>query len=144
MVNLTPTAPLQLPILDTWNNEQVYELVGLYSLGCIDAVYSKKNTRANRTTSYDTHSLPETVEWPEDAHEAKFKATHLSCLSHFHYAELSSGAISTSSNQTIISCIGVDSAGGMIEFGFVILVVFVLLAIRIKIFKHIGGGRRGM
>ena len=146
MVNVTPTAPPQLPILYTWNNGQVYELAGLSGFGCVDTVYSTTASTVNGTTSYNTYSVLPANEGMQvvEAYQVQFGVTNLACSSYLQQAEMLSGVSSTSSTSTSSTLLGVnlDSVGGWIELGFFALIILGIIVIGVKMVDHIGGRRR--
>jgi len=145
MVNVTPTAPPQLPILYTWNNGQVYELAGLSGFGCVDTVYSTTATTVNGTTTYSTYSvLPANQALVVvEAYEAQFGMANLACPSFIQQAELLSGAsaVSSSSSSTVFG-IDLSTAGGVIEGAIFVIVILGLVGVAIKMFEYIVGKRR--
>jgi len=143
MVNVTPTAPPQLPILYTWNNGQVYELAGLEGFGCVDTVFSTTATTVNGTTTYNTYSVLPANEGLQivEAYEAQFGVANLACPSYIQQAMALSQMNSPSASSTFLG-INFDTIGGWFDFGLFIIGILILAGIAIKLFEWIVGKKR--
>jgi len=143
MVNVTPTAPPQLPILYTWNNGQVYELAGLEGFGCVDTVFSTTATTVNGTTTYNTYSVLPANEGLQivEAYEAQFGVANLACPSYIQQAMALDQMNAPSASSTFLG-INLGTAGGWFDFGLFIIGILILAGIAIKLFEWIVGKKR--
>jgi len=145
MVNVTPTAPPQLPILYTWNNGQVYELAGLEGFGCVDTVYSTTATTVNGTTTYNTYSVLPANQGLQivEAYQAQFGVANLACPSYIQQAMAldQMNAPSASASSTFLG-INLGTAGGWFDFGLFLIGILILTGIAIKLFEWIVGKKR--
>ena len=145
MVNVTPTAPPQLPILYTWNNGQVYELAGLEGFGCVDTVYSTTATTVNGTTTYNTYSVLPANQGLliVDAYEAQFGVANLACPSYIQQAMALNqmNAPSASASSTVFG-LDLSTFGGWIELGIYVFIALVVIWAIVEVLDRITEKRR--
>jgi len=144
MVNVTPTAPPQLPILYTWNNGQVYELAGLQGFGCVDTVYSTTATTVNGTTTYSTYSVLPANQGLAivEAYQAQFGVANLACNDYVQQAMMYNQAGATATSSSTVFGIDLNSIGGIFELGVVIIFGLVMIWVAMKILEAIFEKRR--
>jgi len=143
MVNVTPTAPPQLPILYTWNNGQVYELAGLSGFGCVDTVYSTTATTVNGTTTYNTYSVLPANQGLQiiEAYQAQFGVANLACPSYIQQAMALSQMNAPASSSTFFG-LDLSTFGGWIELGIYVFIALVVIWAIVEVVDRIIGKRR--
>jgi len=144
MVNVTPTAPPQLPILYTWNNGQVYELAGLEGFGCVDTVFSTTATTVNGTTTYSTYSVLPANEGLQivEAYEAQFGVANLACPSYIQQAMALSQMNAPESASSTVFGLDLSTVGGWIELGIYIFIGLVVIWAIVEVLDRIFEKRR--
>jgi len=137
MVNVTPNTPPKLPILYTWNNGQIYELAGLQSFGCVDAVYSPPAPTVNGTTTNSTYSVLPANQGLQivEAYMTQFGVANLTCSEYIQQAMLydQSGVASSASSSSTVLGINVGTAGGILELSIFIFVGVLILVGMVKL-----------